>query len=62
MSLITCPDCTATMDYYEEDATCACVNCMKIYDVWNITEEAAFMTLDTSYFHLSEDAKGIMVQ
>lgn len=62
MSLITCPECGKVMDYYAEDATCACVNCMRIYDIWNICEESADITLDVSYFYIVEDAKGLMIQ
>jgi hypothetical protein len=50
------------MDYYDTDATCTCTTCLSMYDIWNIQEESADITLDTSYLHMVKDAKGIMTQ
>lgn len=62
METITCPECGSHMDYYAYDATCTCVTCLVIYDVWNMGEATAEITMDTSYKHLIKNAKQIEVQ
>lgn len=32
---IECPECEEIMEYYENDASCTCIGCMTIFDVWS---------------------------
>ena len=50
------------MDYYAFDATCTCVDCITVFDVWNIGKTIAEITPDTSYLYLVKGQKELRVQ